>query len=222
MEIPSRSDIRLERIVDRFDPRVLRFCREVCEENGADADFYDQSDSFNYTQTTQRFSNLGESESEEIWKFGKRKWRETNFENLECLVWGERVIGLSGCRAYEGGLLRVSMHLYTLKSFRKTCRNFQFAPDGLFSRHLDFARAHGDFQSLFMSVYPHSKRLLSHAKNLGGRHLTPGRTPSPFISDLKPWHEPVIFHNVPQYFFFYPLRADFNFDGRAPQCKTTS
>lgn len=210
----SREDIRIVRFADRYDPRVVEFCRQVAIENGADEEYFARA--VPYNQVRERFAGLPDDQLDEVWRFGPYKWRETKFDNLQCLVLRDRIVGVSGCRTYANGLLRVCMHLYTLREFRGLCHGMQFAPDGVFAHHLEYARSRPEIRSLFMTVYPHTRKLRAHARNLAQRKLSALGAPMSYVRDLRPWPVPVRFHGVDQQFFFYVLDANFQFDGQAP------
>lgn len=205
----------IERIEDRFDPRISEFRRQVCRENGAGDEFFNLS--LDRHEVDSRYGHLPPQNIEEIWKFGPHKWEKTEFSNLECLIDGGKVVGVSGCRVYLGGLLRTSMHLYTLKQFRASCAGMQFAPEGMFSRHLNYARERGDIRALFMTVYPYTPKLSAHVRNLGVRRLSLTGKPMLYLKDFLTWPETISFHGVPQNFFIYPIVEGFQFDGKAPQ-----
>jgi hypothetical protein len=151
-------------------------------------------------------------------KFGNQKWRQTQFANLEAAVCKEtnKIISISGCKIYSKNMLRVAMHLYTLKNYRKTCRHIQFSETGFFYRHLQFAKSLPQIESLFLTVYDHNSKLKSHVKNLASRRFAPGHGKMHYIHDLIPISQPLLFHAVPQYFFLYPLKEGFIWDGTAP------
>src|SRR5690606_24293779 len=130
-----------------------------------------------YKETQEYCNSLSrEAVFEEIWKFGNKKWEQTDFSCIEVAVLNNsgEIVSISGCRRYESNLLRVAMHLYTLKDFRKSCRNVQFSDKGFFYKHIEYARSLKDIEALFLTVYPYSKKLLNHFKNLAYRRLSVG------------------------------------------------
>ena len=207
--------VEIERIENRFDQRVLDFCRDVCLENGADESYVGLD--LSKDETVDRFRHLPAAAVEEIWKYGRRKWSKTEFDNLECLMCDGRVVGLSGTRSYDSGLLRVCMHLYTLKSFRARAAGMQFTPGGVFSRHLAYARENHKTRAAFMTVFPHTSKLKALAVNLASRKLSGTAKPMIYVRELIAWPTMIEFHDVRQHFFFYPLKPDFEFDGRSPR-----
>lgn len=203
--------------LDRDDPKLKKFRSEVCQENGANFDYLEKS--LTYKESKDYFDSLEcKGDFEEVWKYGNTKWKQAQLLRVEaavCNATGE-VASISGCRMYSDNMMRVGMHLYTLKKYRKTCRNIQFDSEGFFYRHINFAREMGGVESLFMTVYAHNKKLESHVKNLGQKKMSPDGGRMSFIEDLIAVEEPLEFHSVPQHFFLYPLSKDFNWIGRAP------
>jgi hypothetical protein len=208
--------ITIQRYDDRFHPDITEFRRKIILENHADSSFLNTL--FSHEETKVRLKHLPSEAVEEVWKFSLSKWRDTAFENLEALFHGEQMVGVSGCRLYENRLLRVAMHLYILKSHRNICRNFLFMKDGVFARHLEFANSLSESPAaLFMTVYEHNRKTRVLNINLGTRKLDPARGDSDYLHRLVSWPEKIIFNDVPQSFFFYPLDTTFVFDGYAPK-----
>lgn len=207
--------VTFARIVDSGDPRLRAFREALFEELGAKAADVDLD--FSHRDTYRHFEGLPPAYIEELWKFGRRKWAQVRFDALECAIVANRVVSLSGCRKYSGGMLRVAMHLYTLRAYRRTVRNIQFSESGFFARHLAFAREVGGVRSLFFTVYPHSKKLQSHVANLAHRKISPDGGKLFFVGDLEFIESPINFHGVDQFFFIYKLDEGFEFNRMAPE-----
>ena len=214
--------LQIQRLTNPMDSRITDFRSKVCEENGAKKNYINNT-SLDYKNTVKYVNQLSSPNKnfEEIWKYGNTKWTITKFDALECVFYNNLIISLSGCKAYTNNMLRVSMHLYTLINYRKICRNFQFRKNGFFQRHLDFAKKIGNIECLFMTVYPHNKKLKAHVHNLAYRKISPDgkKHNMHFIDKLQFIDEPIIFHNVPQYFFLYPLNKSFQFPKELPKPK---
>ncbi len=207
-EAAREMNVTLETIIDRWDSRITDFRQRLFTELGVDGGNLNIAST--RSGTLRKLDRLSASDAEEIWKFSDAKWIATKFDALECALVAGRVVSLSGCRFYGNNMLRVGMHLYTLKEFRREVRNIQFRKNGFFARHLEFARNSEKTECLFMTVYAHNSKLKSHAKNLASRRISPDGGPMEYIHDLEFVPEPIVFHDVPQYFFLYKLNPDFN------------
>ena len=204
--------LNIQRFTDPMDSRITDFRRKVCEENGAKSDYLNKN--LDYKSTVKYVNQLSPPKNfEEIWKYGNTKWIVTKFDAFECVVYNSLIISVSGCKIYTNKMLRVSMHLYTLTNYRKICRNFQFRENGFFQRHIEFAKTVGNIECLFMTIYPYNKKLKAHIHNLAYRKINPDgqKIKTKFIDELQFIENPIIFHNVPQYFFLYPLSKRFRF-----------
>lgn len=194
-------------ITDRFDPRLTEFRKRVCIENGAHETYLDLD--IDKESTLEYCKPLGSNCTfEEIWKYGNNKWTRTEFARIECLLEGDEIISISGSRFYTHNLLRVGMHLYTLKSHRKSYRNVPFSENGFFYHHLQFAKNHPFLDALFLSIYPHNPKLMALVKNIAHRQMSPdgGKENLHFVDKMVFIENPITFHDVNQYFFYYPLR----------------
>lgn len=216
--IKSSLEYRLQTVSDLYAAPISEFRKSICLENGGLEDYFDQNLSYQQTEAYYKDVMRGQGVFEEVWKFGQRKWQETSFAAIEVAVHNKdkKVVSLSGCRHYSQRMLRVGMHLYTLQNYRKTCRNIQFSEHGFFRRHIDYAKASGKVDCLFMTVFVHNKTLEAHVKNLAKRRISPDGGELFYIHDLEFIEKPIKFHNVPQYFFLYPLVKDFCWSMEAP------
>lgn len=204
--------MKIQRLVNPFDFRITEFRRKVCAENGAKTDYADQT--LDYKETVKYVEQLPSPKNfEEIWKYGNTKWKKTQFDSLECIIHEGFIVGVSGCKLYTDNMLRVSMHLYILKDYRGIYRNSQFCENGLFQRHLEFAKTLGNVDCLFMTIYPYNRKLKAHIRNLAYRKISSyGRKSNKeFIENLQFIEKPINFHGVPQYFFLYALKKGFKF-----------
>ena len=208
----------IKRLHDPLDSRITDFRRQVTLENGAPADYIGQN--MDYHHTLKYAQGLPQPYNvEEIWKYGDTKWKETRFLSLECVFYKNQIISLSGCKLYTNNMMRILMHLYTLKDYRRICRSHTYCENGLFQKHLDFAKKQGDIDCLFLTIYPYNKKLKSYVKNLLDRKIGPdlGWKNMKYIQDLKGTGRPVLFHNCRQYLFFYPLKKEFRIPKEVPR-----
>lgn len=199
-------------ISDRWDPRLSDFRRALVEEFSLPPDTIHRP--LTRSAVDRMFGHLPNDAREEVWKFCDSKWRTVAFDRIECALIGDRIVSISGCRRYGQDLLRVGMHLYTLRAYRQRVRNLQFHPGGYFERQLEFARGQ-NVRCLFLSIYAHSRKLESHVKNLAERRISPDGGPMVYIHDLERVEEPIFLHNVPQHIFLYKIDPDFSFDREA-------
>lgn len=149
--------------------------------------------------------NINPKYAEDAYKYCNRKWDALGFNNIEAIVEGDRIVGMSGCRAY-GDYLRTSMHLYLLKSVRAKYPGIKYIKGGWFERHMNYATAN-HCKGMFFTVYAHNKKLQglinNHSKKLislvDKKYLL-------YINDVELKGQ-YVFNNVPQTFFYYKLTA---------------
>ncbi len=200
----TKTPHNIERFSDKYHPKVFAFRKSLLRELGASESYLELD--MSYKQTLQYCEEFNIRNPEEVWKYGLRKWRNTHFANIlgYCTPQGD-LASLSGCEYFsEQKCMRVSMHLYTLESYRSKYRNIQFDENGFFATHLAEAKSL-KLDYIFFTVYPHNKVLQSHIKNLAYRKISPGTKPLLFVNDLIFVEQAIIFKDVAQYFFIYPI-----------------
>lgn len=120
-----------------------------------------------------------------------------------CVVDNDEIVAVS-CEKIYGNYLRIGSPQYTLKSYRKKCRNILFKKDGFFPSHLTTAKR--DNLEIFFSVHAFDNRMKVHAENLYKRRISNNLKDLDFLDDVKflGIHK---FHNVDQYLFGYNVTS---------------
>jgi len=180
--------------IDPFSEQVYNFRKEIIT---VDENF---SDTTCLKQNVDRAPNM----PEEVWKFSTCKWRKIGFSQLHGVFVNEELAGISGSRLFENGrLLRLGMHYYVLKRFRKDCRSWLWKPTGMIETALDnFA----DIDYSFVTIYPHNSRLkrwceaLTRGKRYG--QIGNGNSHLNLLRSYSMKDKPIYFHGVPQYVLY--------------------
>lgn len=174
--------LQFETILDKNDPRIYEFRKSVCLENGGSEEFLQQS--LSHLETQKRITLSEQTNPEEVFKFGYRKWSMASFHSIEAVILDEKIVSISACEEFNTHALRVGMLLYTLKNYRTKVRDHMFCNNGFFSRHLKQAHFLNK-KCVFLSVYPYNKKLLSHAQNIGRFKRSISKISQPYLYDLE-------------------------------------
>lgn len=141
--------------IDPFSQEVFDFRKEIItnDENFSDTRCLDSD--------IDRTNDM----PEEVWKFSNRKWKKIKLEQLHGVYVNNELACISGCKLYgkQQNLLRLGMHYYVLKRFRKVCRSMLWKPGGLIESALENFT---DLDYSFVTIYPHNSRLHSWCKAL--------------------------------------------------------
>lgn len=182
------------RQIDPFSEQVWNFRKEIIT---VDENF---SDTTCITQNIERTPDM----PEEVWKFSTRKWNKIGLTQLHGVFVDNELAGISGCRLYgDGRLLRLGMHYYVLKRFRKICRSWLWKPNGMLEialknfRNIDYS---------FVTIYPHNSRLKKWCEALirGKRYgqIGNGNSHLNLLSSYSMRDKPIYFNGVPQYVLY--------------------
>jgi hypothetical protein len=171
-----------ETLLNKEDPKLYQFRRSVCEENGGSEIFLTKD--FTRSQVGTILKDEKVESAEEVYKFGKKKWSQSKLASIEAVSVDGQIVSISACEYFNSNALRVGMFLYTLKSHRVFVRGHMFSEDGFFSRHIRHARQTGR-GAVFLSVYPHSKKLQAHAMNLFKHKRAITSVKQPYLKDLE-------------------------------------
>lgn len=195
----------IETISDPNDYRLNLFRDRIFTEDlGLSASMRHEDQSHVWWHT-----HLGSRIAEDAFKFCDRKWDTLEFDNIEAVIEGDEIVGMSGCRTY-GPYLRTSMHLYLLKRVRAVYPGIKYLSGGWFERHMTYARG-SNLKGMFFTVYAYNRKLKGLINNHRGRIISlvdPAELL--YINDVVEIGE-FEFNQVPQTFFYYPL-TDNNFD----------
>lgn len=180
--------------IDPFSKPVTDFRKEIItlDENFSNIDCIEQN--------IERTSDM----PEEVWKFSTRKWNKIGLTQLHGVFVDNKLAGISGCRLYgDGRLLRLGMHYYVLKRFRKICRSWLWKPNGMLETALN------NFENLdysFVTIYPHNSRLKKWCEALvrGKRYgqIGNGNTHLDLLNSYSMKNDPICFNGVPQYVLY--------------------
>lgn len=194
--------MRYETFFNPDAPQLTEFRKQVLLENGGTEDLLRHS--FRHREVMERFPDS--NGAEDLYKFSKEKWEKTKFHSVEACLVDDRVVSISTCTVVSPRLMRILMFLYTLKDHRKTIRGHVFSEDGFFARHVTQARALG-LPAVFLSVYPHSRKLEKHAANLGLFKRSLEKAPQPYLDEITELGTFQI-QNVAQHVFAYRLAPE--------------
>lgn len=182
------------RQINPFSKEVYNFRKEIIT---VDEKF---SDTTCLEQNTKRTPSM----PEEVWKFSARKWNKIGFTQLHGVFVNNELAGISGCRLYgDKQLLRLGMHYYVLKRFRKECRSWLWKPNGMLETALD------NFNNLdysFITIYPHNSRLqrwcdaLIRGKRYG--QIGNGSSHLDLLNSYSMKDKLIYFNGVPQYVLY--------------------
>ena len=180
--------------IDPFSEEVYRFRKEIItvDENYADITCLEKS--------IERTPNM----PEEVWKFSTRKWNKIGLTQLHGVFVENELAGISGCRLYGNGkFLRLGMHYYVLKKFRKYCRSWLWKPNGMLETAL---KNFNDIDYSFVTIYPHNSRLQKWCEALirGNRYgqIGNGKEHIDLLKSYSMQDKPIYFNNVPQYVLY--------------------
>lgn len=205
--------MRFETLLDKNDPRLYAFRSAVCLENGGSDLFLQEPYTNTMVQTA--LSGCTDANPEEVYKFGKKKWEQTNFSAIEAIFIEDQIVSISACSLFNERVLRVGMFLYTLKKYRTTIRDNVFSSDGFFARHINHAKETGK-QAVFLSVYPYTKKLYAHALNLSKHKRTHAKTPQPYLKSLESVGKFTL-NEVEQYVVGYRLQPEMSWPSLLPE-----
>lgn len=152
---------------------------------------------------------MGHPELEEVYKFSDLKWKQTSFDSIYGLEFENQIVSIAGKKVYANEFVRLGMHYYTLKKFRKSIRSILWKKNGFIDAELKKS-PHNHF---FITIYAHNKKLdawsqkLLKRKNFGQMSID-----NTEIIDCLNKFNPiglVKFNNVPQLLLhFSPARSD--------------
>lgn len=139
------------------------------------------------------------SDVEEIYKFSDLKWYQVGFDEVLALEQDGEIVSISGIKRYSNDIIRLGMHYYTLKAFRKMVRSILWKKNGFIDHSMRFRQPAKCF---FISIFAHNKKLKSWVVRLkqGKRYGQMAIENKDITSCLRlftPAGE-VIFNGVPQ------------------------
>lgn len=141
---------------------------------------------------------------EEIYKFSKTKWLQLKCDKFLALLDDNQVVSISGVRTYSNQFVRLGMHYYTLKKFRRIHRSILWRSNGFLEQTLIDYPDKNDF---FISIYSHNKKLKAWVKYLqnGMRFGQLSQSEAGVTSNLKRFSvlPEILFNEVPQTLLFY-------------------
>lgn len=180
--------------IDPFSDTVYNFRKEIIT---VDEKY---SDTACLEKDIDRIENM----PEEVWKFSTRKWNKIGLTQLHGVFVGNELACISGSRLYgENNLLRLGMHYYVLKRFRKVCRSWLWKPQGLIEHAL---KNYDNLDYSFVTIYPHNSRLESWCKALirGKRYgqIGNGTEHLELLNSFKMQNGYISFNGVPQYVLY--------------------
>ncbi len=200
----SLSNLNFLSLLDPFDPKLQSFRETIYQELGAPPTNLQIAGGYpNFTQALKEFP---EKDIEELYKFSDQKWKKTDFFNFECAAEGNTIVSLSGTALY-GRWLRIGMHHYTLKKFRKKHRALLFRKGGFLEKHLLLATNSLNLDGVFFSIYPHRSNLDYFVKNMEKKKFSPEGFETPQIKNIRYAGGPLLFNGVYQHFFYIPLKG---------------
>lgn len=193
------QNFKIETIFDHTDPRLTAF-RENIFINDLKLDPTIMHEHKPYAWWVNKFDK---SIAEDAFKYSNYKWNNVNFDNIEAITEGANIVGISGCRKYNG-FLRTSMHLYLLKSVRSVYPGIKYIEGGWFERHMQYAIDQG-CTGMFFTVYAYSRKLEALINNHRTRTISLiNKSYLKYIDQIQEKGE-YMFNNVPQTFFYYSL-----------------
>lgn len=193
------ENFSIETIYDPWDYRITEFRKMIFTQDlGLDQKTIEINEPYSWWH-----ENLNYKVFEDAFKYSNRKWKNTNFDNIEALIEKDKIVGISGCRIYNN-FLRISMHLYLLKSVRSKYPGIKYLKGGWFERHLNYATKN-KCDGIFFTVYAHNKKLKGLINNHRGKIISLiDKKHLLYIHDVKEKGE-YLFNFVPQTFFYFPL-----------------
>lgn len=182
------------RQINPFSEQVYNFRREIIT---VDENF---SDTTCLEQNIERTPFM----PEEVWKFSTCKWNKIGLTELHGVFVNEELAGISGCKLYGNHrLLRLGMHYYVLKRFRKDCRSWLWKPNGMLETAL---RNFDNLDYSFVTIYPHNSRLQRWCEALirGKRYgqIGNGSSHLDLLNCYSMKDKPICFNGVPQYVLY--------------------
>ena len=180
--------------IDPFSQEVFNFRKEIIKVDEGNLD------SSCLEKNIDRTSDM----PEEVWKFSNRKWNKIGLTKLHGVFVDNDLAGISGCRVYgNDNLLRLGMHYYVLKKYRRTCRSWLWKPGGMLETALS------DFEKIdysFVTIYPHNSRLKKWCEALkrGTRYgqIGNGKNHINLLNSYTMRDKPISFNGVPQYVLY--------------------
>jgi hypothetical protein len=146
----------------------------------------------------------GHRDAEEIYKFSDEKWGKSNFTEVLAVEEEGQIVSISGNKKYGDRILRLGMHYYTLKDYRRSVRSVLWRPGGFVDVSL---KDHKDVDCFFISIFAHNKKLKAWSQRLiQGKHFGQMGVENKGIAHclrlFKPAGE-VIFNSVPQLILYH-------------------
>ncbi|MBY0384606.1 hypothetical protein K2X05_05555, partial [bacterium] len=126
------------------------------------------------------------------------KWLATEFDHIDVVYVGSDIACISGARIYKTWI-RGAMFYFGLHKYRKHHGSALFKADGNFERLLSYAKEK-NLHGLFISIYPHEKRLKTLCRRLKEARSIPTEGRLDLIRSLK-YRGTHTFNNVCQEFF---------------------
>jgi len=187
------ENFEIETIFDKYDPRLTKFRENIFAE-----DLELMVECIDMVKKS--------SEGQDAYKYSNKRWSQVQFNAIEAIIENDEIVGMSGCKLY-GKFLRTSMHLYLLKRVRKKYPGIKYLKGGWFERHIAFAQEN-NCDGLFFTVYAYSKKLQGLINNHRKRTISlVDKKHLLYMNDIVEKGE-YIFNNVPQTFFYYPLKRN--------------
>lgn len=159
----------------------------------------------------EKYSWWIENYNEEAYKYSDIKWNKVGFDQIEAVLDDNQVVSISGCRKYYSmdrreSFLRVSMHYYTLKKFRKKYNGIVYIEGGFIERQLNYAISQ-NCAGIFFTIYPYSSKLKAMVINHTKRRISYVRSRLTYMNKFSHIGSFKL-NEVFQDFFYYPITQD--------------
>lgn len=145
------------------DPKIVGFRKRVIVED-MNIDFNELSRFTSRDEVFRKFKS--HPEIEEIYKFSHLKWSPTAFDSIYGIEVNKEIVSISGKKIYSNQFVRLGMHYYTLKKFRKPIRSVMWRKNGF----VDQGMQESPYNHFFITIYAHNSKLQAWSKKLVTRN----------------------------------------------------
>lgn len=185
----------MKRIFDKHHPDLIEFRERAIIECGG------TKEHLTYTGYHSKFMQmLDVKRKEDIYRFTDEKWNRTEFDHIDCHYADDgKITSISGALQY-GQWMRGGIYHFALKEYTKKYPSRLFWKQGHLERLYSYA-LEKDLNGVFISIYPHDRRLQALCKKLKDGSGIPTPTNNYKLIRALKYRGNHVFNDVPQEFF---------------------
>ena len=190
--------MNIKRIYNKNHDDLYKFRISAIEECGGNARHIMMSTP--YPNIVKVLNEYGANRIEDIYRFTEGKWNSTEFDHIDCHYADDgKITSISGALQY-GQWMRGGIYHFALKEYTKKYPSRLFWKQGHLERLHSYALEKG-LNGVFISIYPHNRRLQALCKKLKDGSGIPTPTSNYKLIRALKYRGSHVFNGVPQEFF---------------------